>query len=241
MTRSALAAAGSLFALLLFVPTASAQTVEELIAMNLAAKGGLEQIRAITSIRQTSHLTTQGLDADMTILSKRPNLMRQEIRIGGETQVLGFDGQTPWVRNSAATGSNEAVPVTGGQADMLRDQASFDGPLVNYKERGAKAELVGRETVDGRSVHHLKLTSARGQVQHIYLDAETNLESRIVSESASGRMEQALSDYRDVQGMKIPFRITMLAGGTVVGAVTVLNVEFNPDLDDALFRMGGDR
>jgi len=237
MKRSVPVAAVAALLALVLVPVASAQTVEELVARNLAAKGGLEQIRAIGSIRQTSEITTQGMVAKMTIYSKRPNLMRQEILMGGETLVNGFDGEMPWMINRMATGSDQAVPITGAQADMVRNQASFDGPLVDYRERGMQVELVGLEELDGRPVHHLKLTNPQGEVQHIYLDGETALESRIVSEGAAGRLEQVLSDYRQVEGMTLPFRITMSAGGMVVGDMQVLTVEFNPELDDALFRM----
>lgn len=237
MTRTVPAAAVTALLALVLVPVASAQTVDELVARNLASKGGLEQIRAIGSIRQTSEITTQGMVATMTVYAKRPNLMRQEMLMGGQTVVNGFDGQTPWMINRMATGSDEAVPVTGAQADMVRNQASFDGPLVDYRERGMQVELVGLEDLDGRPVHHLKLTNPQGEVQHIYLDGDTALESRIVSEGAAGRLEQVLSDYRQVNGMTLPFRIAMYTGAVLVGDMKVLTVEFNPELDDALFRM----
>lgn len=237
MTRTVPAAAVTALLALVLVPVASAQTVDELVARNLASKGGLEQIRAVGSIRQTSEITTQGMVATMTVYAKRPNLMRQEILMGGQTVVNGFDGQTPWMINRMATGSDEAVPVTGAQADMVRNQASFDGPLVDYRERGMQVELVGLEDLDGRPVHHLKLTNPQGEVQHIYLDGDTALESRIVSEGAAGRLEQVLSDYRQVNGMTLPFRIAMYTGAVLVGDMKVLTVEFNPELDDALFRM----
>lgn len=237
MTRTVPAAAVTALLALVLVPVASAQTVDELVARNLASKGGLEQIRAVGSIRQTSEITTQGMVATMTVYAKRPNLMRQEMLMGGQTVVNGFDGQTPWMINRMATGSDEAVPVTGAQADMVRNQASFDGPLVDYRERGMQVELVGLEDLDGRPVHHLKLTNPQGEVQHIYLDGDTALESRIVSEGAAGRLEQVLSDYRQVNGMTLPFRIAMYTGAVLVGDMKVLTVEFNPELDDALFRM----
>lgn len=241
MNRLAVAAAGAILAALTVAPIASAQTVEALVARNLAAKGGADQIRAIRTIRQTSVLNTQGMVAEITVMSKRPNLMRQELRVGGETQVYGFDGQTPWMINPAATGSREAVPVAGPQAELVRNDASFDGPLVDYASRGTSAEFAGVEEYDGSQVHHIKLTSKTGMVQHVYLDVQTALERRIVTEGPAGRVEQVLSDYRQVEGMTVPFQITMVNGGLVVGQVNVQTVEFNADLDDSLFRMGGDR
>ena len=37
--------------------------------------------------------------------------------------------------------------------------------------------------------------------------------------------------------MTLPFRIAMYTGAVLVGDMKVLTVEFNPELDDALFRM----
>jgi len=82
------------------------------------------------------------------------------------------------------------------------------------------------------------LTSREGRVQHVYLDAVTGLEARIVSDSPMGKLEQELSDYRDVSGIKVPFSIRNLVNGAVRAEITVDKVEINPNIDDAIFRMG---
>lgn len=216
----------------------ASQSVEDLIAKNLQAKGGLERIKAIQSIRQTGHMTMQGLTAQMVVYLKRPNLLRQEITVGGQTMVNAFDGTTPWMVNPLA-GSTAPIAVTGATADAIRDQADFDGPLVDYKAKGYIIELVGPDTVDGRSVQHLKLIGRNGQVQQCYLDSETGLEARIVSQSQAGEIEQDLSDYRDVEGVKVPFASKAVSRGIVMATIAVDKVEFNVTLDPNLFKMPG--
>ncbi len=223
--------------LLTTASVASAQAnVDEIIAKNLAAKGGIDRIKAIKTIKQTSHLTVNGMDASMTIYGKRPNLMRQEMSVAGQTLVTAFDGTTAWMINPM-TGSTEAAPVTDPtQVEMAKEQASFEGPLVDYKAKGYTVELVGTETEGGLKVHHLKV--GRGTLtQHYYIDADTGLETRMVLDSPMGTIEQVYSDYRDVDGLKMPFLIQTSVAGTAVGQITVDKVEFDIPLDDALFKM----
>ena len=71
---------------------ASAQTAEEIVEKNLQAKGGLTRMRAIQTVRQTSRMSMQGWTRTLTMVGKRPNLMRQEITIQGQTVVMANDG-----------------------------------------------------------------------------------------------------------------------------------------------------
>lgn len=214
----------------------TAPTVDEVIAGNLAAKGGLERLKEVDAIRQTAEFSIQGLSGTMTILTMRPNLMRQELQMGAQTVISGFDGETPWMVNPAS-GSSQAIVMQGPQADMVRRQASFDGPLVNYKERGITAALLASETVNGAPAYHVQLTYADGPVQHLYIDQASMLEVRIVTDAPEGSVEQRLSDFRDVEGFKMPFSIEVLMGGQPSGTLKVTRVELNPSLEVALFRI----
>src|SRR5262245_32073768 len=160
-------------------PQTAQASVDDIVARNIAAKGGLAKMKSILTLKQTSHMSMQGMEATLTILAKRPNLIRQEIQLRGQTVVMAFDGAAAWTLNPF-NGSSGAVMLTGPQADMVKDQSSFDGPLSDYKEKGSKLELVGPETVGTTKMLHLKLTAKTGAVQHVYLDAATYLEAKIV-------------------------------------------------------------
>jgi outer membrane lipoprotein-sorting protein len=215
----------------------SAQSaVDDLIAKNIAAKGGPEKLKSIQSMKQTSKMTTQGTAATITVYSKRPNLLRQEVKIGGQTVTNGFDGEVSWIINPLS-GMTKPIVVTGPQSDVIREQAVFDGPLLDYKMRGSKVLLNGIETLGDRKVQHIQVIARTQQTQHIYLDAETNLETRIVSMLDGRKFEQELSDYRDVEGVKVPFVIKMLVDGVLQSQIDVQSVEFNVKIDDAMFKV----
>jgi outer membrane lipoprotein-sorting protein len=222
---------------LLTARMAVAQTVDELLAKNIQAKGGMEKLRSVQTAKQTARVNFQGAEAKQTVYAKRPNLIRQELNIAGQLVIMAYDGQTPWMINPNL-GAVAPIALTGPLAEMIKDQSSFDGPLIDYKAKGYLIELVGPETLAGRQVHHLKLTDKMRQVQHCYLDAETGLEAKLVSQNEMGQsFEQELSDYRDVEGIKVPFSIRTLANGVQQGQITVDKVEFNVKIDDAIFKM----
>lgn len=235
MRRSLLMVAAAV-AMLVLGRSASAQTVDELIARNTEAKGGLAKMRSIQTMRQSRRMTLQGMDAPVVVYAKRPNMVRQEIQMGGRLVVMAFDGNTPWIVNPN-TGTPGAITIMGPQADAMRQDSDFDGPLLDYRTKGNTIELVGTETLGQKKVYHLKLTARTGLVQHYYLDAETALEMKLVTETDSGKVEQELLDYRDVDGVKVPFLIRTTVNGVLQGEMKVEKVEFNLRIDDAMFRM----
>lgn len=216
-------------------PRAS-QSIEELVVKNLDAKGGLARLKAVQSIKQTARLTMQGMEATMTLYSKRPNLVRQEVSLGSQLVINAFDGSTAWIINPLV-GSSRPIAVSGPQADTIREQSNFDGPLVDFKARGYNVDYSGLESLGDRKVHHLRLTSPTRQVSHLYLDATTNLDVKLSTEVDTLKLEQEFSDYRAVDGITVPFRIRTLTNGVPQSEILVQAVEFNVTLDDALFRM----
>jgi outer membrane lipoprotein-sorting protein len=217
---------------------AYAQTAEEIVAKNIQAKGGAEKAKAITSVRMTGTLQAQGMDLPMTTYAKRPNLLRQEMKTPAGEVVQAFDGSTAWMMPPGAAAPQE---VTGPQADAVRGQSDFDGPLMDYKAKGHTVELVGKETVAGTAVHHLKLTKKDGQVEHYYISVDSGLEVKRAAEVDMGgtkrRLESELSDYKSVDGMMVPHAMKQSIDGAPVMSMRIDKIEFNPPLDDALFRM----
>ena len=223
-------------ALSISVAVAHAQSVDELVAKNLAAKGGAEKLKGVQTMKLTGTISAGGMDAPFTISSKRPNLARQEAELQGTPMIRAFDGTTPWMSMGG-----QVHEITGPEAQATREQADFDSPLVDYVTKGNRIELVGPETVEGTKVYHLKVTTKSGQVQQYFLDADTGLERETaVTLNQNGQditVVSLLSDYRDVSGLKIPFKIKQTVNGTPVTELTIEKAEFNVPLDDSVFKM----
>jgi outer membrane lipoprotein-sorting protein len=215
-----------------------AQTPDEIVASNLKAKGGVERLKSIASVKMTGKMTAQGREMPMTVYSKRPNLLRQDIKLPKGSVVQAFDGTTAWV---IPPGEEAPREVTGPQAEGARKNADFDSPLLDYAAKGHKVELVGKEKVGGAEVYHLKLVKKDGAIEHYYIDTTTNLEVKRSAEVDAGGatqvLESELSDYKPVDGMMIPHTIKQSMGGMPVSQMTIESIVFNGPMDDSLFKM----
>lgn len=225
-----------------FAPVAAAQTVDEIVAKNYASKGGLEKWKTIQTQRMEGVASAQGFELGMIVYGKRPNLGRQDLTIdvgqGPMTMINFFDGEKVWMINPMM-GSSTPQEMTGAEAEAMKDQADFDGALVDYKAKGHTVELVGTVAVGSRQAHHLKVTRKNLPIQHFYIDVENGVELKIATE-ASGAVpasESEMSDYRSVGGVMVPHLIKVSQAGQVQAELRISKVEFNIPLDDALFKV----
>jgi len=231
-------AAAGVVALLVVTSVAQAQTVDDLIAKNIQAKGGAAVLKSTTSVRTTGKGTMQGAEVSITSSTKRPYFVRNEMEMAGQKIVQGFDGENLWL--AMGTMPPQALPP-GPQTEVLKQTSQIDSPLVDYQSKGTKIDLGEPATDNGRKLNHLVVKPKTGPTMHYYLDSETNLESKMVIDVEDGgqkmTMEMRFSDYKTVEGRTMPFTVTQIVNGNQVGQMKFEKVEFNVPLDDALFRM----
>ena len=226
---------------LLCAAAAHAQTVDELVAKNLEAKGGAQKWNEIKSVKMTGKITMQGNELPLLVYAKRPNFNRQEITLPDGKVVQAFDGTTAWVINPMM-GSNTPQAVPAAAADMMKNSADFDGALLNYKDKGHTIEFVGKEKVSDKEVYHLKVTMKGGHVQHYFLDAASGIEVKTSAEVDLGTgtkqaLDTEMSNYQRVNGIMIPHLVKQFMNGNQVVQMTITNVEFNTINDDGIFKM----
>lgn len=237
MRRPLSLTAALMAAIFLAAGAVQAQTLDEIIARNIKSKGGLDKIRATTTVKMIGKVTAQGKEMSQTIWAKRPNLMRREATVDGQSMVTAFDGKTLWM----SAGATPPQEMPGPQAAYAKQESEFDSVFVDYKERGHTIELVGKEKVNGKDAYRVKVTKKGGPPQDYYLDAETGLETKISMSIDQGGSPTVvvteMSDYRDVDGRLVPFSTRQLVNGNVMASIRLDKVEFNPPVEDSIFRM----
>ena len=229
-------------ALSLFSLTLSAQTVDEIIAKNIKAHGGLAKLKGIQSIRMTGDFDAGPMQAGFTQVYKRPMKIRIEASIQGLTLIQAYDGQNGW-QVVPFTGKKDAEPMAADDLKNFQEQADFEGPLVDYKQKGHTVELIGKEKIEGTDVYHLKITLKNGDIRNYYLDADSFLAVKVSGKSKMQGTEvdvdSTLGDYKEVEGVLFPFSLEQhIAGGqgpTV--KITIKKVELNVPVDDSAFKM----
>lgn len=224
-------------AALLCVPSAMyAQSADEIVARNIQAKGGEAKLKAVQTVRQSGSINIQGQTAQLTVVAKRPNLSRQDISIMGTTIVMSFDGTKAWMLNPMV--GPGAVEMPAEQAEMIKDQADIDGPLVDYKLKGSTVELVGLEDFNSRKVFHLRVTRKGLPPTELFIDSQNYLDVKSVTAvPGSGTMEMVFSDYRTVDGMTVPFQVKSSAAGMLLSELKLDKVEFNVTLPADTFKI----
>lgn len=215
---------------------AYAQTVDEIVAKNIAAKGGEAKLRGIQTLRQTGTINIQGQAASIVTVFKRPYLNRQDITMSGVTITMLFDGEKAWMMNPMM--GQEPIAQPAETTEMVKDQADIDGPLFDYRVKGSTVTLVGTEDVNGKKAFHLKVTRKGLPATEVFIDTTTYLDVKSVNEvPGSGTMELAFSDYRSVDGMMVPFTVRNSAAGMMLGELKVDKVEFNVSLPADTFKI----
>jgi len=238
--------------LLLAAQALAGQTADELVAKYIEARGGMQRIKSLQSMKMTGTMSTGQVEIPITMLMKRPNLVRMEFEVQGLTGVRAFDGQNGWAL-MPFLGTPDPTPITGSELAELADQSDIDGGLVDYKAKGNQVEFEGKEKADGVDAYKLKLTRKNGDVETLYLDAVTYLqireEGKHTIHGTQKDFETKISDYRDVEGLKFPFSIVSGVKGATASErqiLTINKVELNVPTADALFKMpragaGGER
>jgi outer membrane lipoprotein-sorting protein len=221
---------------------AGAQTVDEVIAKNLQARGGLDKIKSVQSARMTGTMTAgPGMEAPFVLELKRPNKMRVEFTFQGMTGVQAFDGTTAWT-HMPFMGKADPEAMPADQAKQAEEEADLDGPLVDYKTKGHAVELVGKEKVEGTDAFKLKVTLKGGDVRYIFIDAATSLEIRNEGRRKIQGMdmetEATIGDYKEVGGLMLPHSVDQGAKGMPMRQkLTLSKIELNVPVDDARFSM----
>ncbi|HSB60201.1 MAG TPA: hypothetical protein VLI67_00680 [Vicinamibacteria bacterium] len=236
-----IASALALSVALLAVPAgASAETVDQIIDRYLKARGGIERIRGVQTLRLTGRMTLPGVEAPLVLELKRPNRMRTEFVFQGKTGVRVFDGERAWMV-LPLPGLDQPRPMSAEEARDAREQADIDlSPLVDPAAKGYAVELVGREAGLGRESWKIRVRSRDGQVRAMYLDVKTYLVNRIEeSRTVEGKAEEfvtLISDYRSTGGLVYPHSIEVgpRAGGESQ-TFSFDKIEVNVPLDDSRF------
>jgi len=236
MFRSALAVA----ALVVALPAPGlAQTVDELVAKNIEARGGAAAWRAVFSLQFAGRMSVgRGTFVPYVLEQMRPQKMHFEFTLNGQTFVQASDGQRGW--KLAPFRSRDPEPLTDEEVREAAPTADPYGLLFDYAARKHVIELLGHETVRGRDTYKLKVTMPGNVVRWVYLDAETGLEVKVEAmrklRNRVRRVETYYHDWQPTGGLLIARRHEMRTEGAKKGqTLTVAEVRVNPKFDDSRF------
>ena len=194
---------------------AQAQTVDEVISKHVAALGGKEKLSKIQNVVMEGSLNIQGTEIALTVTQVHNKLNRQDITAMG---MHGFDMVTDkegW-QYMPFQGMQKPEPKTADEVKKSQSDLDIAGPLVDYAAKGHKVELLGKEDVEGTECYKIKVILAAGKEVTFFIDPTSSMiirakETRKVN-GQDTELQTDFSDYKEVEGVKMPFSITQQFG-----------------------------
>ena len=216
-----------------------ALTADEVIARYIKTIGGMDKIQAVKTLRRVGKYTGGGgFEATIVQENKRPDLVREEFSLQGMTGINAWDGKTGW-KIDPFGGKKDAEALSEDEMRGIVEDADFDEPLVNYREKGNKVELVGMDQIEGTDVYKLRVTLKSGDVRTYYMDTDyfvpIRMDEKRTIRGTEQETETNLGNYKEVAGWFMPFAIESGTKGQDKGKVTFEHIDANVPIDDSRF------
>ena len=218
-----------------------AQTADDIIKRYVAFIGGKKSWSKVKTLTTSGEYNYGGIKFPFMAYAKAPNHYKFVVPFEGKYYAQAFDGKKGWKIDAF---KNETTPtiLTGQAAISMANEADveLEDAFIDYQRKGHTAMVVGQETVQGKNCIHLKFVRANGNTEDYYFDEAT---SAIVMKTASSKNAElqgtilniTYSDYRDVNGIKIPFRLESKSGDQLILEVTIDKAEINTKISDNEF------
>ena len=217
----------------------------EIVAKNVAARGGLDVWRKVETMVWIGHIESAHAplpSMQFKLEQKRPNKTRLQINSLRDKSVRAFDGAQGW-KLRPARGRPEAEPYTPQELKFAQAAHGIDGPLIDYAAKGNSVTLESLDEIGGRKAYHLNVRLAKGGNEEVWVDTKTYLDIRYdrMADGPAGaprRVSATYGDYRTVEGLQIPFLIETGAGlGMTPDKMQIETVVLNAPLDDSTFEI----
>lgn len=245
---------------LISVQFASAQTVDEVIDKYIAARGGKEKLNAIKSIYMEGSREMMGNEITVKITKEQGKLSRTEFETGNRNSFVLITGKGGWnyfPMKMEAPKEMDSLVLAASELEM-----DIAGPLIDYVAKGHKAELEGKENVEGIACYKIKLTTKAGKQITYWIQASNYLllQSTAMGGMMMGRRRdynpeggaptpdnkpsvgKALiiySDYKEAGGVLFPYSLqtkTEGGDGQTGSGTTFGKIEINKPVDEKLFK-----
>jgi outer membrane lipoprotein-sorting protein len=223
----------------------NAQTADEIINKYIDAMGGTEKLSSIKSIyMEGTSVMQNGAEIIQKIWKVDGKLMRREVSSSMFNMISVVTDKEGWSQNPRSNGNFE--PMTAEMVTNMQSETDCAGPLVNYAAKGHKAELIGKEEVEGTECWKIKLTLQNGKEMTYYINPATFYIDRVVTTGGGfggrgggqgGAPRETKIDYSDYKktedGYLFPFKVTIVGMG---GGLFFEKIEVNKPVDPKAFK-----
>jgi hypothetical protein len=205
---------------------------------SLEARGGKARFSQIKDVTFSANLkmASQGADLNLDVVTylKPPHKLRQEINVTKSVRfTIAFDGKSGWMTDPN-TGTVQDMPDP--VLEQLKNSAIGTQILFDPQRLYRAAAFEGREFIDGREYLVIRHAGMLGFDSVLgYIDPETYLPYKFTMSKVDGKAEVIVSDYRETDGVKLPFIMNMKIADKAKIEMMITEWVINPNLEDSFF------
>jgi outer membrane lipoprotein-sorting protein len=209
-------------------------TANGVIDNYLEAIGGKEKFSNVEDRTTIMRGEIMGQNLSIVIKQKAPNKLKQNIRSGEMKQTILYDGT-----KGVMIVGDEKIEFDNKKLEKLKLEAAMNF-LLDPEAYGVSLELIGIETIESTDCYKIELTTEGGTnwVQFYEIDSGLKIKEVKEVETKQGSFQQVTfySDYKEVDGLKFPFKIKQSFGMQTI-EMNVSSVKLNKGLKDSVFEI----
>ena len=210
-----------------------AQDAHKLVDQYIKAAGGSKALSKIQTetLEGTFTNPADGKLSTYTFSLKLPNRYYTEFVLGDKNLIEAYNGKSAWQQTPAG----DLATLLGQQGQQLEAASLYyNSRLLNLKKNKLALAFIGHAQVHGKDALQIEVTTPSNVHREVFFDPETHL---IVKESGSVAdvpEEILYDDYREVDGVKLPYKIELHRGAESY-SITVTRAAINGTLGERTF------
>jgi photosynthetic reaction center cytochrome c subunit len=212
---------------------ATVATADQILEKYVAAIGGADAMKKVTSRVMKGKILAGGSETPIDVITKAPNMRVSITHSAASDSFTAFDGTAGWL-GSTGHAAREMSAAESAAAGL--DAEFYLG--LRVKELFPQLRRGRPETVAGAECEILNGTAPGRPAVRLYFDKSSGLLVRMVryADTPMGHNATQIdyADYRDADGVKIPFRWT-LSRPNARFTIQIAEVKSNAAVDDARF------
>ena len=217
-------------------PDAPIPSLKDILARAEKSMGGSDAWKKSNTVMMKGLLQTEDASAFVAIeiYKKAPDKSLLKMKLPQNLEMREVcDGKSAWLEDPRS-GYRE---FKGAELEsrLRRSQFSEQSQMILLAATG---KVLGAEKIGLHSVYVVEYSSQKNETTRLYFDAESGLVLR--SEETAAKPDGTyttkvdMDDYRDVDGMMVPFRMKRTEKGSVI-KIRLTQVKNNLPIDDEMF------
>jgi hypothetical protein len=227
--------------LLINTSISEGQSVDQIIKKYVDYIGGKKGWKQVSTLTTSGEYDYGGISFPFHTYAKAPNLYKVVVTSNGKYYAQAFDGTNGW-KIDVFKNETEPTFLMGEDALAMANEADveLEDPFVNYRRKGHEAILLGTEQCHSQECFKVKFIRKGGAIETCYFsvtESELVMRTRMSKnvELQGAVLNLSYEDYRVVDGIKLPFKITSETNGQVILIITVDVVRVNTPINDREF------